>query len=223
MRPRHLLPAMLLLAPTLAAQEFTGTISMRMTRPGSNDVVDTKVHVRDGKQAMVMTSPTGPMAGSAMRIVMNPAANRMTMLIATDMLPGAKGLKQVSEMPSADAGSSGAAAPTAKSLGTHQTIIGMRCDDYEVTIEGQTIQMCVTEALGRFSFPDMSPNGRGRAESWTSAFGDRAVFPLKLTRSGGMSMEVTGVDRTAPAAALFDENPEGYMTAPTGMPGMRRN
>ena len=224
MRCLKLLPVAMILAAPMAAQECRGTISMRMSAGQSGQLVDTKVYIADGKQAMVMTSPSGPMAGSEMRIVTNPAANTATILISTTMMPGAKGLKMVSELgggtPPADA-----PAMTAKPLGTTQTIAGMRCEDYEVTSEGQVMRMCMTEALGRFALPDMSGGARGpQRPGWVQAFGNRALFPLKVTSADSRtSMEVTAVERGAPPAAMFDESPEGYATMPAGMPGMRRN
>lgn len=221
MRALRHLPVLLLLATPVAAQEFRGTISMRMTTPQTAPI-DTKVHIANGKQAMVMTSATGPLAGQEMRIVINPAANRMTTLVSTTMMPGAKGFKVVSDMTPAGTSGNNASA-TAKALGTHQTVAGMRCEDYDVTVNGQVMKMCVTEALGRFSLPEMSGSGGAQRAAWVSAFGNRAVFPLKLSSADSkMTMEVTAVDRGTPAASLFDENPEGYV-APPAMPGARRN
>lgn len=226
MRWFKLVPVALMFAAPLTAQEFHGTVSMRMT-DAQGQTVDTKVYVGRDKQAMVMTTPSGPMAGTEMRIVINPAANRVTILMATDMIPGSKGMKVVNEIGAAPGPSTANASPTAKPLGTSQTIAGMRCDDYEVTADGMTYKLCVTEALGRFTLPDMSANARGpQRPGWMGAFGNRPVFPLKLSSNDGkLTMEVTSVVRGMPAAALFEENPEGYTTPPgmPGMPGPRRN
>jgi hypothetical protein len=223
------LPLLLLFATPVAAQEFRGTLNMRMSDPTSGQLVDTRLHLGAGKQAMVMTTPSGPLAGTEVRLVINPGANRVTMLMATAMAgtmsPGAKGFKVVTDMTQGGSAPSGnATPPTARALGTNQTIAGMRCEDYEVTMEGQQFQMCMTEALGRYSLPDMtSSNGGPSRPGWLSAFGNRNVFPLKLiTGENKVSMEVVSVDRRPPAAALFDENPEGFVTPP-GMPGMRQN
>jgi hypothetical protein len=216
MRSLILLPAVLLTAAPLAAQGFTGVITMRGNDPSSGTMVESKVYIDGDRSVIVAKMPEGPMAGQEMRAVNNPAAGRTTMFITMQGMPGMKGMKMV--IPHQDGAAEGSTNISAKSLGTSQTIAGMRCDDYEVTVDGEKMNMCVTEALGRFQMSAMGAGGRGQAQ-WTRAFNNRNVFPLKMSTQAGVAMEVISIERGAVDASLFDENTPGYMNAP----GMGRN
>ncbi len=207
------------LAGPVAAQEFTGSITMTMTSPAMGEA-DVTFYVAGARQVMVMKMPesAGPLAGMDMRMVVNTTTHQITTLIP--MPPGSpmpgKGMKQVTKF-SDEPGTDGDDADVKISpLGTKQTIAGMSCDDYQVTTKDQSLKMCVTDKLGHYRFPELS--GRApKAPSWTKAFGGKAAFPLKLWQDDGkMSMTVTKVTRGDVPAPILDENPEGYTT----MPGM---
>lgn len=222
MRPMNLIPAVLLLAAPMAAQDFTGTITMRTTEESSGTAMTMKLYLDGGRQAVVMNAPSGPMAGGEMRMVTNPANGKATMFITMPGMPGGgKGMKMEMDIPN-DASDSDPNI-TVKPLGTSQTIAGIRCEDYEVTTDGEKINICGASDLGRFRMPSIGGMGRGNANAaWTRAFGNRPVFPLKVWTNSGTAMEVTSIERGAVDQAMFDTNTPGYMNAP-GIPGGRRN
>ena len=218
MRLRALIPLSLALAAPLSAQGFEGTLTMRMSMPGS-PLTDAKVHYADGKQALVASANMGGMAGE-MRMVMNHAERRMTTFMSMPGMPGGGKIKTVTQLDEATTGTDVDLKVT--KLGTTQTVAGLRCDDYELSSQGQVSRLCATEALGRIMLPS-GPGQRGAGPAWSRAFGNRPVFPLKVTNpDGSVLMEVTAIDRRAPDRALFDENTPGYTTM-SGMPGARRN
>ena len=222
MQIRAILSVLTLLAAPLGAQAFTGTLTVRMSVPGVGPM-DVKAHLADGKQAMVMAGGPGVMANAEMRMVINPAERRITTFTSMPGAPGGGKFKQVQTF-APPTTASGDATVTVTKLGTSQTVAGLKCDDYELVSQGETTKMCATEALGRFNMSMEGANGRGATPAWARALRNRNFFPLKVWNAeGGVSLEVTAVDRTAPAAALFDEDTPGYATMPGGMPGMRRN
>ncbi len=219
---RKLLPLLLLplLAAPLAGQEFEGSIAMKMTGKDLPEPMTMTFYVGGGRQAMVMAMPSGPMAGKEVRMVINPATSKMTMLMPMPPgMPGnGKGMKTVMDFGKmADQAESKAGTATVKALGTSQQVAGMKCDDYQVTTKDETINLCMTDKLGRYAFPDMAGRGRPQLPEWTAAFGDKNVFPLKVWKDdGSMTMEVLSVKRGPVDAAILDDSPEGYMA----MPGM---
>ena len=218
-RPWMLLAAPFLLAAPVAAQDFEGMIAMEMTSKEMAEPMAMKMYVTGAKQAMVMTMPgdAGPMAGKEMRMVVNPGTGKLTIL--TPAPPGmpAKGMKMVMDFSSiATEAEAEVANVKVTALGTSQTVLGMKCEDYEVVTEEETVKMCVSDQLGRYSFPEMS-GSRPEMPGWAKAFGDKPAFPLKVwTEDGSMTMEVTAVERGPVAAEILEENPEGFMS----MPGM---
>jgi hypothetical protein len=227
----------LVAAAPLAAQ-FEGTVSMRMsTTAGSGNAdMNMKIAVKGDRTATVMSLPSsaGPMAGMEVRSIFDPKANTMTMLMpmmpAMANIPGmanAKGMKTVVDMSKTPPGTSGAGRDAnVKKLGTSQTVLGMSCDDYEVTTNGgQPTRMCVTSALGRFTLPQMG-GGMGRGASpppaWSRAFGNKPMFPLKVwSQDGKMAMEVTAIDKGSVPESMFTI-PDGYVDMAAMMGGMGR-
>jgi hypothetical protein len=222
----------------LAAQ-FEGTVTMKMsTTAGSGNAdMNMKIAVKGDRTATIMSLPStaGPMAGMEVRSIYDPKANTMTMLMpmaaAMANIPGmanAKGMKTVvdlSKTPQGPSGAGGQANVDVKKLGTSQTVLGMSCDDYEVTSNGGSpTRMCVTSALGRFTLPQMS-GGIGRSASpppaWARAFGNKPMFPLKVwSPEGKMAMEVTAIDKGSVPESMFTI-PDGYVDMAAMMGGMR--
>jgi hypothetical protein len=227
-----------LVAATPLAAQFEGTVTMKMTSPSgpASGDLNMKVMVKGDRSATIMTLPatSGPMAGMEVRSVYDPKANTMTMLMpmaaAMANIPGmanAKGMKTVVDLSKAQTmGNRGGAVPQAdvKKLGTSQTILGMSCDDYEIVNENSsTVRMCATSALGRFTLPQMGGGmGRGaQSPSWTRAFGNKPMFPLKVwSTDGKVAMEVTAIDKSSVPASMF-EIPDGYVDMAAMMGGMR--
>lgn len=213
------------LAAPLAAQDFEGSITMKMTTKEVADPISMTFYRSGNRQAMVMTMPAsaGPSAGQEVRMVLNADARKLTMLMPMPagmpgMPGGGKGMKmtmdlgQMTERAERQAGDAKVTA-----LGSSQEIAGMSCDDYQVTTKDETFKMCMTDQLGRYAFPEMTGRGRPEMPEWMAAFGSKPVFPLKMWKDdGSMSMEVTAVKKGPVDPALLDENPVGY----AAMPGM---
>lgn len=232
MRISALLLLALLPAAPLAAQ-FEGTITMKLSDPSmGNEAIEAKYFLKGNQFAMSMKAPasTGPMAGQEMRMLFNPTAQKMTMLIPVAgemaaMMGGAKGIKMEMDLKDLPAEDAKAAEGSVKKLGTSQTIANRKCDDYEVTAEGETFQMCLADGLGRFMMA--AGGGMGRDASvpkWARNL--EGKFPLKVSdRRGRAMMEVTAISEGAVPASVFavpaDYQDMGGMMG--GMGGMRRN
>lgn len=221
----------------LAAQQFEGTVNMKLAGATSNpEGVTLRIAIKGDQQATMMSLPAtaGPMAGMEVRSILDAKAQMMTTLIpmppgmgAMAGMPDAKGMKMVTDL-SKVTGPATSSKADIKKLGSTQKIAGLSCDDYEITDEnGKSVKACITASLGRFRMPDMS-GGMGRrgggssAPSWSKAFGDRPAFPLKVvSEDGKMDLEVTSVDRAPVPASVF-EIPEGYvdMSAMRGRSGL---
>ncbi len=229
--------ATLLLLPLLAAApltaQFEGTVAMTVSaKEMGNESIDMKYHVKGDKVAMVMIAPasTGPMAGAEMRMILDPAAAKMTMLLPVAgemaaMMGGAKGIKMVTDLKNLPTDDAMAPEGSVKKLGTSQKIAGRSCDDYEVTTEGETFTMCLADGLGRFMFA--AGGGMGRNASvpkWARNLDGK--FPLKITdKKGSATVTVTSITPGTVPAAIFaipaDYQDMGGMMG--GMGGRRNN
>jgi hypothetical protein len=232
MRASALCLLALLPAAPLAAQ-FEGTITMKMSDPSmGKESIEAKYYIKGNQFAMGMTAPAsaGPMAGQEIRMLFNPSAQKMTMLMPVAgemaaMMGGAKGIKM--EMDLKDLPTDNAKAPegSVKKLGTSQTIAGRTCDDYEITSDGDPFQMCLADGLGRFMMA--AGGGMGRDASvpkWARNL--EGKFPLKVSDKRGRGMmEVTAITEGTVPASVFaipsDYQDMGGMMG--GMGGMRRN
>ncbi|MDZ4258352.1 MAG: hypothetical protein U0994_06870, partial [Gemmatimonadales bacterium] len=128
MRPALLLLALVTTAP-LAAQ-FEGTIAMTASDNGT-DPVAIQYYVQKGRVAIVMVAPpsAGPMAGSEMRMLMDPDQQKMTILMPLSgqmaaMMGGAKGIKMVTDLKDLPNGDEVAPNGSVQELGTKQRIAG---------------------------------------------------------------------------------------------------
>lgn len=214
-----LFAAPLLLAAPAAAQDFEGMVAMKVTNNEMPEPITMRMYVTADRQAMVMPMPesAGPMAGKEVRMVINPGTGKITMLMPAPPGVPAKGMKMSMDFSqiAADA-QEDASNVKITALGSSQTVGGMRCEDYEVVTEEETVKMCVSTEMGRYRFPEMT-GPRPTVPAWVEAFGNKPAFPLKVwTDDGSMTMEVISIERGPVAAEILDDNPEGFMA----MPGM---
>jgi len=232
MRTSALFLLAVLPAAPLAAQ-FEGTIAMKLSDPAmGTESVEAKYYVKGDQFAMAMSAPAsaGPMAGQEIRMIFNLSAKKMTMVMPVAgemaaMLGGAKGIKMEMNMDDLPGEDTKAPEGSVKKLGTSQTIASRKCDDYEVTAEGETFQMCLADGLGVFLF---SSGGMGRSASmpkWARNLDGK--FPLKVSdRRGRAMMEATAITPGTVPASLFavpaDYQDMGGMMGGMGG-GMRRN
>jgi hypothetical protein len=228
-----------LAAERAAAQGFEGTVTMTITSTTaasqSNDIT-MKMATRGDRSVTTITmgSSAGIMAGMEVRTIIDRNANTVTTL--TPLPPGmpmpssmtggvnAKGFKMVT--PFSGMGVTGGRAsdvkPEIRSLGTSETIVGLSCEDFEITMAGSTpYRACITRALGTFTYPMSGrgmTGGRGGGASsspeWARAFGDKPAFPLKVWHTDGkVALQVTAIDKSPVAESAF-EIPEGFVTMP---------
>lgn len=230
MRTATLLALLLPMAP-LAAQ-WEGSIAMKLSDPGQRgEAMEATYYIKGNQFAMTMKMPAsaGPMAGSEARMIMDPNAQKMTMLIpmppeAAAMMGGAKGVKMVMDLKDLPKPDEEAPEGSVRKLGTSQRIAGRSCDDYEVTSDGDTFQMCLADGMGRFLF---AGGGMGRSASvpkWARNLDGK--FPLKVSDKNGRGMmEATAITEGSVPASIFaipsDYQDMGGMMG--GMGGMRRN
>jgi hypothetical protein len=217
--------AQIAVAAPLAAQQFEGTVNMKIMG-GPQGQMDMKMVTKGDMQATIMTMPAaaGPMAGMEMRMVYDPKTATATTLMpipaAMSQMPAfanAKGIKTVIDLSKMAVGTGGAADETIdiKKLATTEKVAGIDCTDYEITSsKGQTMRACIAQSLGHFLFPQISSpmSGRGGgAPAWTKAFGTNPGFPLKVwSADGQVAMEVTSIERGTISASMF-EIPQDYV------------
>lgn len=237
--PLFLLP--IVFALPLHAQSFEGTIAMRISAP--EGAMELKYLIKGDHIAMTLTAPAsaGPIAGAEIRMITDPVAKTMTMLMPLPpgmggggfLPPDTKGMKTVTPLDSTPHGAGAVEgkriAPDIKKLGTSQTIAGMKCDDFEVTENGATTMMCLATGVGHFSYPSLGGGGmggRGRggaapSPAWSRALGGHPGFPLKVwTADGKVAMEVTSIHRGTVPGSTF-EIPAGYVDLGVMMGGRR--
>lgn len=216
-----LLPA-LITAP-LSAQ-FEGTIAMTAADLGS-EPVSIQYHVQKGRAAIVMVAPpsAGPMAGSEMRMLMDPGQQKMTILMPVSgqmaaMMGGAKGIKMVTDLK--DLPGSEAIAPngSVRELGTKQRIAGRECTDYEVKTNSETVTMCLTDGLGSFLLATGGMGRSAKVPAWAQNL--EGKFPLKVVDAkGNATLTVTAITPGTVPAALFAV-PDDYQDMSGMMGGM---
>lgn len=216
----------LLLATSPLAAQFEGTIAMTLsTGEAGAEAIAMQYHVRGEQVAIVMIAPqsAGPMAGSEMRMLVDPGQQKLTTLVPVSgqlaaMMGGAKGVKVVTDLKDLPSGEGVPASGSIKKLGTSQQIAGRRCDDHEVTSEGERFTMCLADGLGTFL---LATGGMGRSAQipdWARSL--EGKFPLKVVDAkGNASLTVTSITPGKVAAALF-EIPADYQDMSGMMGGM---
>lgn len=229
-----LLPLLLpLLATTPLAAQFEGTIAMTASANElGTEAIAMQYHVQKGRVAIVMVAPAsaGPMAGSEMRMLMDPDQQKMTLLMPVSgqmaaMMGGAKGIKMIVDLKDLPTGDETAPTGSVKKLGTTQQIAGHRCEDHEVTTGNETFTMCLADGLGSFLLATGGMGSSAQVPTWARNL--EGKFPLKVVDAKGRAtLTVTAITPGTVPAALF-EVPATYQDMGGMMGGMgggsRRN
>jgi Domain of unknown function (DUF4412) len=195
-----------------AAQAFEGTVTMKMPVMGEGATATYLIKGDKSTTVMTLGGDSGPMAGKEMRMIIDRATMKSTMLIATEMM-GGKGIKIVTDLSKPPASPKGPV--EVRELGTTDMIAGLKCDNIEVS-EGKDVhRICIARDLGMFAMPGAGGGMMGRSASpssgWTSVFVKHPGFPLRVSDgSGKVIMEVTGIQRGPIPESSFVV-PDGYM------------
>ncbi len=210
----------------VAAQGFQGFVDVRITATGPNGSAGTGAmrFAIKGNRTLVLTRMFGQEVhvlndfDHETRTVWMPVPPGVQIPAQLQAQGATKGLKF--ELPlrpppgrGADTGSS-PAPRRLKSLGTMETIAGVRCRDYEIesTNPGPATRLCLTTSLGKFAFPG-EPGAPGAASpnpEWSGAVG-AAGFPLRVwTVDGKNQWEVVRIGRQSVPDSVFTV-PSGYL------------
>jgi hypothetical protein len=113
--------------------------------------------------------------------------------------------------PSAIPGTSNARSSIA-ATGRKEMVAGLGCEHYTIAgDDGMKVDACLTRELGPFMFTSVGGAGEASASvrgTWVAQL-DKNAFPLKVAQGSKTVMEVTRIEKSAPALALFAA-PEGW-------------
>jgi hypothetical protein len=209
----------------LTAQQFEGTIAVRIGGPGGTGSMVSRMTTKGDKVLTVIALPG--VAGQDLRMITDNRARTMIML--TPFPPGmvlpkgvasAKGIITVRDFPApAPSPSTKPINSDIRKLGSSQTIAGINCDDYEATGEtGQVVRMCLAASLGRLTSGALGEGGQsGQPAPWARALGNKPLMPLKVWKPDGTTvLEVMEIKRQLVASRVFDI-PPGYVDVATAL------
>ena len=209
MRLKTLALTLLCVASPAAAQSFEGTVTMNMTTDNGG-VHAMSYMIKGGK--MRFDIGTGQMS-----VVMDPVAQRMLVIMNAQKMYMERDFG--GDMAAVRQQVAGRKA-TVTRTGKMETVAGYKCEHVTVTDDdGQSVDACVSEALGGFRMPAASnPISPQKEAGWISQLG-AAYFPLKVQKGGKTVMEVTAIEKKPLDQSLF-EAPDGFQ--PFSMPAMRK-
>jgi hypothetical protein len=213
---RHTLAGLLLSlsalpAAALSAQDFEGTITVRMAA-GRNGTPapDLEYLARGGKVRINARSPMGSVAMIAV-----PAEKTLyTLMDAQSMY-----MEQPLSLDGAPGAGASTPAPTITRTGRKETIAGHECEHILIAGQQGSTDVCMARGLGPF-FAAGAALGSAMP-AWQRALISDGGFPLKVSRADGTTqLEVTKIERKKLNDALFTV-PEHYtrMDMPTGRRG----
>lgn len=201
----------LLPAAALAAQDFEGTITVRMAAGRNGQPMpDLEYLARGGKVRINARSPMGSMAMIAV-----PAEKKMFTLMDAQRMY----MEQPLSLEGALGNSANSPAPTVTRTGRKETVAGHECEHILIAGEQGSTDVCMARGLGPFF---AATAGFGAAmPAWQRALIGDGGFPLKVSRADGTTQfEVTKIERKKLNDALFTV-PGHYtrMDMPTGRRG----
>jgi hypothetical protein len=178
-------------AAEAGAQQFEGVVSMRLTAPGGPRAQTVEYLVRNGKVRMNFGAGLG---GSAM--IVAPAEKKVFML-----MPAQNAYTEVAMNPENASVPVDTADVKMTRTGKTEVVAGLTCEHVTITQKTQSMDVCLTKALGRYVSPAdvMSP---ASVPAWQRVLAQE--FPLKVAGSDGVVvLEVTAVERKRLANDLF--------------------
>jgi hypothetical protein len=213
---RHTLAGLLLSlsvlpAAALCAQDFEGTITVRMATGRNGEAApDLEYLARGGKVRINARSPMGSMAMIAV-----PAEKKLYTLLDAQSAY----MEQPLSLDGARGSTANTPAPTITRTGRKETIAGYECEHILIGGQQGNTDVCMARGLGPFF---AATAGIGAAmPAWQRALIADGGFPLKVSRADGTTqLEVTKIERKKLNDALFTV-PEHYtkMEMPTGRRG----
>lgn len=194
---RHTLAGLLLClsvlpAAALSAQEFEGTITVRMaTGRNGEPAPDLEYLARGGKVRINARSPMGSVAMIAV-----PAEKKVYTLM------DAQSMYMEQPFSLASAPGANAPAPTITRTGKKEIVAGHECEHILIAGQQGNTDVCMARGLGPFF---AATAGMGAAmPAWQRALVGDGGFPLKVSRADGTTqLEVTKIERKKLSDALF--------------------
>lgn len=202
--------AMMLLAAvftpaTMAAQDFEGVISIRLSRNtpnGSNTSIDAQYFTKKGDVRIEVGAGTpNSIAG-----IILPGEKKIYRLISSQSL--------YMEQPLTEITPPGAATARVVRTMRKETIAGHECEHLDIITGADTVDACVAKGLGTFASASAALNAAGvRLDAWQRSLIADGAFPLRVSQRGAPFLEVTKVEKKFLSGTLFVV-PDSYSRAP---------
>ena len=214
-------------APLQAQAMFEGKVTMTFTSPRGAQPVE--MYLKDGKSRMEVTTQMGSIA-----MINDPVKKEMITVIPERNMFMRRSM-DMAAMPNMPAPAE-RKKPEMKKTGKMETIAGISCEHYTITEETGDTDACLASGMGAFMGmgggmgggigggrgPGGGGGGGGAGRgagggggmAWSRDL-EKGMFPLKVTKDGTVTLEVTAIEKKKLDVALFAV-PDGF----TEMPGM---
>jgi hypothetical protein len=199
MNARTIALMLALAASPVAAQSFEGAVTMTLT--GDNGSRATTFLLKGGR---IRFEPTPQIS-----VVMDPVAQRLMLIMnAQRMYTEMDFAGTIANVQQQAVGKN----PAVVRTGKMETIAGYKCEHVTISDDdGQSVDACLTEALGGFRMPAASnPMSPQREAGWLTKIG-ATNFPLRVQKNGKTIEEVTAIEKKPLDQSLF-EAPEGFQS-----------
>ncbi len=188
---------LLVMATSVAAQNFEGLITMQFSGLAANGVPQDVEFFTRGTRG-VRVNAAGPMG--AMSMISMPAENKIYIVIDAQSI--------YMELPSSlDGVPTGVTAvePKITRTGKRETIAGTVCEHVRVETGTDVTDVCMAQGLGPFLniLNAVRLGGKG-APAWQRGLAADGGFPLKVTGADGkVALEVKKIEKRKLSSALF--------------------
>jgi hypothetical protein len=199
-----LLLAGALLAPAVvSAASFEGKVRFKI-ESGKEQPMEMAYALKNGLVRIELKSKEG----AAPAMIMNPAKQEITMLMAEEKMYMIQPMPKPKDAPA----KSPASEVTLEKTGVTETIAGYVGEKYLMKSKDFTGEMWLTEQLGAFmgmGQPEGPFGGKkGAGQGWEAALAGKNMFPLRVVDTAGKGksafrMEVISVEKTSLPDSLF--------------------